>query len=108
MEQGAAPVVHMDLDRALSIVRSAQLAFPPADRDERAQDEAAMDALRALVDRARQYVAGPTSGRLAALAQVLQEPVPDTEKVVQSWLLQRDMVVITRETAAKLGLGGLR
>lgn len=97
VEQGTAPVVHMDLDLALSV-----LADSPHDV------QAELDALQVLVDRARQYVAGPTSGRLAALCQVLQEPAPDTEAIVRAWLTERDMIVVTREAAARLGIGGLR
>lgn len=77
VEQGAAPVVHMDLDRALAV-----LDIHPPTPGMRQTEAEAIDALRALIDRARQYVAGPTSGRLAALCQVLQEPVPDVPGVV--------------------------
>ena len=69
-----------------------------------------MAALWELINRARAYVKGPTSGRLAALCQVLQEPVPDrpepvnVQTVVQAFLTQHGMVAITHQTARALGV----
>lgn len=108
MEQGQPPVVAMDLDRALRTLVDALTEDGETDMVE--HEIQAVDALQVLVDRARQYVAGPTSGRLAALCQVLQEPVPDrpepvnAETVAQAYLTERQLVAITREAAAKLGM----
>jgi hypothetical protein len=72
--QGQPPVMAMDLDRALAVL---DLRPSRPEVGQSADEREAVLALRTLVDRARQYVAGPTSGRLAALCQVLQEPVPE-------------------------------
>ena len=94
----------MDLDRALVVV----LASTPDTNDA----QAAREALAMLVSRARQYVAGPSPGRLAALCQVLQEPVPeqrapaDAETVVQAFLTERNLRVISAEAARRLGIDG--
>jgi hypothetical protein len=109
VEQGAAPVVHMDLDRALAVLR--QHADDHISwKDDHADALTALAALGALVDRARQFVAGPTSGRLAALAQVLQEPVPEhassisAETIAQAYLAERGMVAVHREVLERLGI----
>ncbi len=107
VEPGRPPVVHMDLDRAVGVLASFVADGPDNDQE---SGHAALGALQALVDRARQYVAGPTSGRLAALAQVLQEPVPDeprpvnAETVAQAWLTERDLIVVSRSAAERLGI----
>jgi len=101
VEQGQPPVTHMDLDRALAVLTVGALFSD--------EQTAAAVALQSLVDRARQYVAGPTSGRLAALCQVLQEPVPDrpepvnAETVVQAYLTSRDLRVVPADVADRLG-----
>lgn len=117
VEQGQPPVIGMDLDRALWVlaVVGGVGRVPAAELDPEPDEiRAAVTALQDLVNRARQYVAGPTSGRLAALCQVLQEPVPEraepvnVETVVQVYLTAHNMVAISRDAAARLGVGGLR
>ena len=106
MEQGQPPVVAMDLDLALRVLEALERAHG---MDPQGATRARV-ALQALVDRAQAYVKGPTSGRLAALCQVLQEPVPDrpepvnAETVAQAYLTERQLVAITREAAVKLGM----
>lgn len=102
VEQGQPPVVHMDLDLALAVIGG----------HTEGSELDAERAIRALADRARQYVAGPTSGRLAALCQVLQEPVPtppevvNAETVVQAYLTERNLITMTKEAARRLGVDG--
>ena len=103
--------VPMDLDRAINVLDHV------ADPRTAAQSAEVADgtiALRALVDAARAYVRGPSPGRLEALAAALQEPIGrgaapvDTETVVKAYLDQHDYLLITRELAARLGIGGVR
>jgi len=109
VEPGRPPVVAMDLDRAVAVLFHLADPRKPGQADEMHEAQAA---LQALVDAARAYVKGPTSGRLVALAQVLQEPVPEdprpvnAETVVQAWLTERGLVVISRDAAARLGIIG--
>jgi hypothetical protein len=116
VEQGQPPVMAMDLDLALRVLGDAAGVARESARsheDHRAlvaSDEAALAALQALIDRARQYVAGPSSGRLAALCQVLQEPVPDrpepvnVDTIVQAYLTDRGCMLISLAAAQSLGI----
>ena len=111
VEQGQPPVMAMDLDRALGVITARLPGTGGPDYVLTDDEREATNALRTLVDRARQYVAGPTSGRLAALCQILQEPVPDrpepvnVQTVVQAYLTERGLVTVSREIAAeRLGI----
>jgi hypothetical protein len=113
VEQGQPAVTHMDVDRALWLlaVVGGVGRVPAAELDPELNEiRAAVTAVQEIVDRARQYVAGPSSGRFAALCQILQEPVPlqrtpvDTETVVQAWLTERNMIAISRDAARRLGI----
>lgn len=95
----------MDLDVAIRTLAGNWAGDDPAMVDV----EAALQALQALVQRARAYVKSPDSQRLALLASVLQEPIKeprpvDAETVVQAWLTERDLVTITRRAARQLGI----
>lgn len=91
--------VPMDLDVALAVVLGYR---------EGSEAEAAT-ALRGALEAARAYVRGRTPGRFSALCQALQEPElasppVDVDTVVQAYLTDRDLIIITRDAAERLGV----
>lgn len=108
VESGSRPgPVPMDVDRALNVLEHCADPHNQRQADEIADSAAA---LRTVLNTARAYVRGPSSGRLEALAAALQEPVGaavapvDVDAVVQAYMTERNMIAIRRETARALGV----